>query len=339
MPRSARGSRGSTASDVKATPAALLREAETALESGERRQRSGEHAKAIAYFQTVCATLAGMREDRRGCLLWATAMTNLVDLRAPSWNGLSTTDGAPDLHLAASALERGHAAAVAAGAPSEERAHLLTARAECAGLLMESLSLAEDWTAAVRSASEAAKLWEESLTQELAASASMYNAPEASVETLCSLGSASMAFGKLALTGGGAAGLDTTTRRAAQAAVKRALDAFEEACGLCDSVYVQRRSNLCAHCQELKRRARCATSPCVARPADTGALELAAPPSPSPSPSPVSRRGDDLPDVLAQWAQALWDASEVVPPHRRVDLLTRAADTAASSVRLQKVRP
>ena len=51
----------------------------------------------------------------------------------------------------------------------------------------------------------------------------------------------------------------------------------------------------------------------------------------------MRRRGDDLPDVLAQWAQALWDASEVVPVHRRAELLSRAADRAASSVRLQKV--
>ena len=51
----------------------------------------------------------------------------------------------------------------------------------------------------------------------------------------------------------------------------------------------------------------------------------------------MSRRGDDLPDVLAQWAQALWDASEVVPPHRRVELLRRAVDRAESSVRLQSV--
>ena len=49
----------------------------------------------------------------------------------------------------------------------------------------------------------------------------------------------------------------------------------------------------------------------------------------------MSRRGDDLPDVLQQWAQALWDASEVVPAQKRVELLKQAADRAASSVRLQ----
>ena len=51
----------------------------------------------------------------------------------------------------------------------------------------------------------------------------------------------------------------------------------------------------------------------------------------------MHRRGDDLPDVLQQMAQALWDASEVVPLPKRADLLRRAADRAASSVRLQQV--
>ena len=72
-----------------------------------------------------------------------------------------------------------------------------------------------------------------------AGSVVLHDVPEATVETLCSLGSASMAFGKLALTGGGAEVLESSTRRAAQAAVKRALDAFEEACGLCDSTCVE----------------------------------------------------------------------------------------------------
>ena len=221
--------KGKVAVNAPATPAALLRVAEAALESGERRQRSGEDAKAVAYFQTVCSTLADMRDDRQGCLLWATAMANLVECNSPSWSGAG--DDAPDLHLAVSALERGHAAAIAGGAPSDERAHLLATRAECAGLIRE--SLIDDWTAAMPWAAEAAKLWADSLAQELTASESTA-APEASIETLCSLGSASMAYGKLALTGCTGT-LDATTRRAAQAAVKRALEAFEEACGLCDS--------------------------------------------------------------------------------------------------------
>jgi hypothetical protein len=285
MPRgSARAGRGSSAG-VPATPETLLRSAEAALESGERRQRSGEDQKAIGYFQTVCSTLAGMRDDRQGCLLWATAMANLVELRASSWNTSGTmAEGIPNLRLAAIALERGHAAAVAASAESLEIAHLLSARAECAELLAatpsgDALSTVEDWPVAVRFAAEAAQLWEQSLA------ASKHDLPEAPIETLCSLGSASMAFGKMALAGGDGTGeLDATTRRDAQAAVKRALGAFEEACGLCDSA-----------------------------------------------------RGDDLPDVLAQWAQALWDAAEVVPPGNRAELLRRAVDKAAASVRLQKV--
>lgn len=220
-PRSARGR--------TTGPADVLRDAEAALESGERRQRSGEDDKAIKYFQSVCGALADVRDDRTACLLWATAMTNLVALQAPAWR--DAMDGAPDLRLAASALERGHAAAVAARAPSDELAHLLSVRAECATLLAE--QLAEDCAAAVRWAAEAARLWEQSLAEEL--SASTYDVPEATVETMCGLGSASMAFGKLVLGGAGSAAVDTTTRRAAQAAVKRALDAFEEACGLCDS--------------------------------------------------------------------------------------------------------
>ena len=219
---------------MPATPASRLRDAETSLEAGERRQRSGEAAKAIAYFQTVCTTLAGMREDRVACLLWATAMTNLVELKATSWS--DTVESTPDLRLADHALERGHASAVAAGAPNEELAHLLSARAECAGLMMDSLSQSNEWMSAVQWAATAASLWEESLTQEMAASAGKYASPEATVETMCSLGSASMAFGKLALTGGGDAGtLESKTRRAAQNAVKRSLDAFEQACALCDS--------------------------------------------------------------------------------------------------------
>lgn len=186
----------------------------------------------MEYFQTVCTTLVGMQEDPQGCLLWATAMGNLVELKAPSWNGASNLD-APSLHLAASALERGHAA-IAGDAPSYERAHLLASRAECAGLVCESLT--DNWTAAMPWAASAAQLWEETLAEELAAQAANQYTPEASVETLCSLGSASMVFGKLVLTCGTEA-LDAKTRRAAQAAVKRALDAFEEASCLCDSSY------------------------------------------------------------------------------------------------------
>ena len=261
-----------------ATPASLLRDATAALETGERRQRSGEDAKAIGYFQTVCSTLAGMRADPQGCLLWATAMSNLVELQAPSWS--ESTAEKPNLQLAASALEQGHAAAVAAGAPSDERATLLASRAECAGLLSES---ANDWKEALPWAAESAKLWEESLAQELASQSGSQYTPEASIETLCSLGVASMAFGKLALTRGTEA-IDVKTRRAAQAAVKRGLEVLEEACSLCDST-----------------------------------------------------RGDDLPDVLQQMAQTLWDASEVVPTQKRAEVLRRAADRAASSVRLQAV--
>lgn len=237
MPR-ARGSGLPLAtSSATPTPSALLRDAEKALESGERRQRNGEEAKAVVYFQTTCCTLADVRDDRVGCLLWATAMANLVELGASSWSGSTVTGivDLPDLHLAASALERGHAAAVAAGAPNDERAHLLSARAQCAELLRESLT--EEWTRAVPWAAEAARLWEETLTQELAAqSVSGRDVPEASSETLCNLGSSSMAFGKLVLTHD-TEDVDATARRAAQAAVKRALDAFEEACGVCDSTY------------------------------------------------------------------------------------------------------
>ena len=226
MPR-----RGPSASDgTAATPATLLREAEAALEAGERRQRIGEDAKAIEHFVKVCSSLASMREDPKGCLLWATAMANLSELGATSWSG--SMGDMPSLHLAASALERGHAAAVAAEAPSDERAHLLAARAECAGLIRESLS--DDWRAAISWAAEAATLWEESLVEELAAQSASQHTPEAAVETLCSVGYASMAFGKLALAHG-AESLDGQTRHAAQAAVKRALDAYEEACALCDS--------------------------------------------------------------------------------------------------------
>lgn len=277
--------KGAAASAQNATPASLLRDAEAALETGERRMRNGEADKAIAYFQTCCGTLEGMRNDRQACLLFATAMANLVELKAPTWS--SSTADLPDLRVAVTALERGHEAAVGAGAPNDERAHLLSSLAECAGLLMDHLSLIGEWTDAVHWAAEAAKHWEAALALELAASE--FEKPEASVETLCSLGTASIAFGKLALTKGSNSGtkteaLDASTRRAAMAAVKRALDAFEEACGLCDS-----------------------------------------------------NRGDDLPDCLGQWAQALWDASEIAPPHRRLELLERAADRAATSVRLQKV--
>lgn len=234
MPRPEKPGRASASAPE--TPSSLLRGAETALETGERRQRNGEDSKAVAYFQTVCSTLADMREDRKACLLWATAMANLVELRAPSWSGFSTANDVPALELAASALERGHAAAIAAGALSEERAHLLSARAECAGLIRERLS--DDWTAAAPWAAEAAKLWEQSINEELAAqsASNCEHAPEASVESLCSLGFASMAFGKLVLTCG-AEKLEAVARRAAQAAVKRALDAFEEACQLCDTAY------------------------------------------------------------------------------------------------------
>ena len=128
-----------------ATPAGRLRDAEAALETGERRQRSGEDAKAIQYFQAVCDTLTDMREDPKGCLLWATAMANLVELQASSWSSASS-GVVPSLRLAAAALERGHAAAVAAGAQSDELSQLLCSRAECAGLLRESES--DDWKAA-----------------------------------------------------------------------------------------------------------------------------------------------------------------------------------------------
>lgn len=215
-----------------ATPAGRLRDAEAALETGERRQRSGEDAKAIQYFQAVCDTLADMREDPKGCLLWATAMANLVELQASSWS--ASSGAVPSLRLAAAALERGHAAAVAAGAQSDELSQLLCSRAECAGLLRESES--DDWKAAVPWAVQAATLWEDCLAHELAAQSSSEYTPEASVETLCSVGVASMAFGTLVLARS-AHELDTKIRRAAQTAVKRALEAFEEAISLCDSTY------------------------------------------------------------------------------------------------------
>jgi hypothetical protein len=41
--------------------------------------------------------------------------------------------------------------------------------------------------------------------------------------------------------------------------------------------------------------------------------------------------------VLQQWAQALWEASEVVPVHKRTELLRLAAERATSSVNLQTV--
>ena len=339
--------KGSGSVDVPATPEALLKAAEAALESGERRQRSGEDAKAIAYFQTVCSTLAGMKDDRQGCLLWATAMANLVELGATSWSGLGSMDGAPDLRLAASALEQGHAAAVAASAPSSELAHLLIARAECAGLLVVALSLAADWAAAVYWAGEAAQLWQQALTQELATSAAEYEVPEATVETLCGLGSASMAFGKLALGGDGAkAGLDAATRRAAQAAVKRALDAYEKACALCDSAYAAPGPTMlrCTMLRPTMLRPTMLCAPCRCHEAGCRALvrtQLIAfgtrPIARVSLRARLSRRGDDLPDVLAQWAQALWDASELVPSQKRVEPLRRAVDRAATSVRLQKI--
>ena len=111
---------------------------------------------------------------------------------------------------------------------------MLSSRAECAELLRENLSAANDWAAAVRSAAEAAKLWETSLSLELDAQSGSTHAAEAAVETLCAIGGACMAFGTLALSRDNGE-LDAKLRRAAQAAVKRALDAFEEAVTLCDS--------------------------------------------------------------------------------------------------------
>ena len=277
MPRSARLRDTATA---PATPAARLRDAKAALETGERRQRAGESTKAVTYFQTVCNIMDGMKYDPHGCLLWASAMESLVELGAPSWNGSSGNDSAPSLLHSWSALERGHAAAVSAGASSDDLSQLLAARAETAELLRESAS---DVATAVRFASEAARLWEESLTHELDAQRGSDHVPEAAVETLCSLGVASMAYATLALSRGADA-LDVKSRRSAQAAVKRSLGLFDEACSLCDS-----------------------------------------------------SRGDDLPEVLFQWARALWDTSDVVPSSKRLELLEQAIEKATASLRLQQL--
>ena len=285
MPKAKKGG----ASDAEAaTPATRLRVAKAALETGERRHRAAENAKAITYFQTVCSTLAEMRDDPQACLLWASAMESLVELGAPSWSGQGVGgDTTPSLHLSWSALERGHAAAAAAGAPSDEMSQLLAARAETAELTRDSLA-GGDRAAAVQWAEEGARLWEQTLAQELDAQREGTHAPEASVETLCSLGGACMAYGTLALSRADASRADAShavgakSRRAAQAAVKRGLEVFDEACGLCDSA-----------------------------------------------------RGDDLPEVLFQWARALWDACEVVPAGRRPELLRLAIEKSAASMRLQ----
>ena len=65
------------------TPAGLLKEAEAAIETGERRQRAGELDKAVPYFSTALATLerGGLVDDRQGCLLFASATSSLVEVR------------------------------------------------------------------------------------------------------------------------------------------------------------------------------------------------------------------------------------------------------------------
>ena len=142
------------------TPAGLLKEAEAAIETGERRQRAGELDKAAPYFSTALATLerGGLVDDRQGCLLFASATSSrwrcgrrsAASRRltsrsrrassAPTPTPSSLRQRAHALRGAAEALERGHAAAEAAGAGAEELGHFCVARAQAAEMLREALS-------------------------------------------------------------------------------------------------------------------------------------------------------------------------------------------------------
>mmetsp|Transcript_36585 Transcript_36585/g.80356 ORF Transcript_36585/g.80356 Transcript_36585/m.80356 type:complete len:558 (-) Transcript_36585:46-1719(-) len=50
-----------------------------------------------------------------------------------------------------------------------------------------------------------------------------------------------------------------------------------------------------------------------------------------------SAKGDDLSEVLKDWAQALWDASSLVPTAKAEELLRKAAAKAADAIALQMV--
>ena len=257
------------------TPAGLLKEAEAAIETGERRQRAGELDKAVPYFSTALATLerGGLVDDRQGCLLFASATSSLVEVRqaerriAAFDEPLAASQQRADadaellrqrahaLRGAAEALERGHAAAEAAGAGAEELGHFCVARAQAAEMLREVLSDAGGAPAlreALTWAAAAAKLWGAAAEHEQ----NREQLAEPDPETVSAHAGALLACGALVLRHAPA---DKEAERSkARAKVAQALETFGAAVALCDTA-----------------------------------------------------KGDDVPEVLLEWAQAFWDAAGV----------------------------
>ena len=245
----------------------MLAAVEEQLERGERKLRDKESGKAKNLFQAAVQAVQaeGLEHDPRGCLMLATATGSLLQLdaeeaRHAGWaqrgvalprgaeaSPLSAEDRYSGLQRAASALEKGHAAAAAADASADELSHLYDSRAQVATFMSEECEaeLERGGVDAARAAAAAAALeqaasavawWGAAGKAHLASQAKEEWEAEPDVDLLCRLGSASVRHGKLLMqTSPAGAPPPAEATAAAEAAAERALKLYEEACARCDS--------------------------------------------------------------------------------------------------------